>query len=314
MPHPTPTASPEIELLALLRKETPGGDEGQKLYTTRMLSQILQVSEDRLRAWVKAGLIKPAKIDRGVPQFEFRQVAGAKSLCDLLASGVTLGRVRRSLEHLRTWMPDVEQPLEQITVIERSGRLLVRLERGELAETDGGQYHFDFAGEPDPAASPMKIIPGPRTASEWFEQGLEQERHGYLAEAAGSFRQALLNGGPDATICFDLANVLRSLGERQQAMERYLQSVEIDPHFSDAWNNLGLCLGELGKLEESCSAFRRAVDADGDNYRAHYNLADTLDELGRERDAAAHWRKFLHFDSDSQQAQHARERLARKVS
>ena len=208
---------------------------------------------ERLRNWVKAGLIQPAQTEHGVPCFDFRQVAAAKSLCDLLSSGVTLGRVRRSLEHLRTWMPDVDQPLQQLAILERLGPLLVRLEQGDLAETAGGQYHFDFTGEPDPSLSPMKIIPGPRTASEWFEQGLEQERHGYLTEAAGSYRQALLTGGPDAEVCFDLANVLRGLGERQQAMERYLQAVEIDSKFSDAWNNLGLCLAELEKPQEACT-------------------------------------------------------------
>lgn len=305
--------SSESELLSLLRRDLPGG-EGEKLYPAQTLCQILKVPEQRLRNWVKADLIQPVHIDHGVLYFDFKQVAAAKSLCELLTSGVTLGRVRRNLEHLRTWMPDVDQPLQQLAILERNGRLLVRLEQGELAEPDGGQYHFDFTDEPDPSASPMKIIPGPRTASEWFGQGLEQERHGYLAEAAGSYRQALLSGGPDATICFDLANVLRLLGEPQQAMERYLQAVEIDPKFSDAWSNLGLCLSELGKPEEACSAFRRAVDADPENYRAHFNLADTLDELGQTQDAAPHWRAFLRFDTESEHAEHARRRLGRKVS
>jgi len=71
----------------------------------------------------------------------------------------------------------------------------VRLEQDDLAETNG-QYHFDFDLTPD-SNLPMRIVPGPRSAHDWFTQGLEQAQIGLLPEAAGSFRQALLDGGPN---------------------------------------------------------------------------------------------------------------------
>src|SRR5206468_4391763 len=120
------------------------------------------------------------------------------------------------------------------------------------------------------AASPMRIAPGPRTAPEWLAQGLEQEREGYPEEAAASYRQALLVGGPHAQTCLNLANVLRSLGNRPQALERYAQAVEVAPSFADAWNNLGTLLAELGKPDEAVAAFRHALAADPDDARAHY--------------------------------------------
>ena len=38
----------------------------------------------------------------------------------------------------------------------------------------------------------MRLHAGPSTAGQWYEQAIEQEAAGYLAEAVESYRQALL--------------------------------------------------------------------------------------------------------------------------
>jgi tetratricopeptide (TPR) repeat protein len=261
---------------------------------------------------VKAGLIRPAETGpAGVWHFDFRQVSAAKTLVDLARSGVTLGRLRRSLERLRTWMPDAQQPLHQLSLLE-GGRLMVRLEGGDLAEADG-QLHFDFnSGGDEQEVEPgqMRLHAGPATAAQWYEQGVEQQAAGYAAEAVESYRQAMLLGGPDAQVCFDLAHALASLGRREQAAERYAQAVEVRPDFADAWVNLGTVLAELGQRDRACAAFRRALEIDGGDGRAHYNLADTLDEMGLNHEAAPHWEAYLRQDQASRWAAHARRRLA----
>jgi superkiller protein 3 len=155
----------------------------------------------------------------------------------------------------------------------------------------------------------LRIMPGPRTAGDWYEQGIEQEQQGYLAEAAESYRKALLIGGPDARTCFNLANALNGQGKKAQAIERYFQAVEIDSTFGDAWNNLGLVLAETGRKDDACTAFRKALAADWDDVRAHFNLADLLEEMGRTADAVEHWRLYTRLDPTSQWGQHARSRL-----
>jgi DNA-binding transcriptional MerR regulator len=297
----------------------PDGDGGgPQRFTTAGLTELLGVSRERVRAWVRAGLLRPADDARGVWGFDFRQVAAARTLCDLTAAGVTTERIRRSLALLRKFLPHVEQPLEQLAALEKSGggELLVRLAEGDLAEPSG-QLHFEFGGGEDAAdhaagaatGGGMRIAPGPRSAAEWVAQGVEQERDGYLEEAAASYREALLAGGPDAQTSLNLANVLRALGSKHQALERYAQAVEADPAFAAGWNNLGTLLAELGKPEEACDAFRRALTADPDDARARYNLADTLDDLGRPDEAKPHWRAYLRHDADSRWADHARRRL-----
>jgi DNA-binding transcriptional MerR regulator len=114
-----------------------------RLYTTATLCEVLGVAPGRVRAWVKAGLIQPALTRDGVWHFDFRQASAVKTLVDLARSGVTLGRLRRSLEQLRAWLPEADAPLHQLSLLE-NGQLMVRLAEGELAEADG-QLWIDFA-------------------------------------------------------------------------------------------------------------------------------------------------------------------------
>ena len=159
-------------------------------YTLDSLATVLQLPAERLRAWVRAGLIRPVAAQGNLAQFDFRQVSAAKSLCDLLASGVTLGRVRKSLEALRHWRSEAEFPLEQLAILQRSGLLLVRLEDGELAETDG-QYHFDFDHAENTTPPPMPHYRRPAQPPRNGAQAMHQEEQGLLAEAAGSYRRDL---------------------------------------------------------------------------------------------------------------------------
>jgi tetratricopeptide (TPR) repeat protein len=256
-----------------------------------VLAQRLDVPADRIRAWVRAGLLRPARVEHGVWWFDFRQASAAQTLCDLTRKGVSIPRLRKSLEQLRAWVPETAEPLHQLAAIEEYGRLLVRMEQGDLSAADG-QLHFDFPGaeDADVTESPvqtellLRIAGGgvaPRTAADWCAQAVEQEAAGYPAEAAESYREALLVGGPDAQTCFDLGRCLELQGKLERAAERYAQATEVEPRFGDAWNNLGLVLAEFGRSDQAIAALRRVLSLDPRNARAHYNLADLLDGAWR---------------------------------
>jgi DNA-binding transcriptional MerR regulator len=282
-----------------------------RLYTVSTMTELMGISRDQVRAWVRAGLIEPVTVVGGVWYFDFKQVSAAKTILELLNEPrVTVGGLIRQLRHLREWMPDVEQPLAQLSKIQMNGSLLLRLANGELA-ADDGQLHFDFekpADATDTAAPSMRLVM-PMSASEWHHQGVQQEEAGYLAEAVESYREALLTGGPNLQISFDLAHALQQLDRREEAGERYRQIVEADPDHADAWNNLGVLLAQQERPAEACEAFRRALAADQANELARYNLADALDEIGRFDEAADHWRAYLRYDPASPRGAHARSRL-----
>jgi len=283
------------------------GQAIHRLYTMTQLSALLKIPGNQLRRWMAAGLIEASDSTDGVSRFDYSQAVSARGLCRLFSAGVKPARVVRSIRQLASWLPDLERPLHQIAVLERDGELLVRLDDG-LAEP-GGQRCFDFGAAADePHATPLER---PVTANEWFERACRHEDAGQNEEALHAYRQALLAGGPSASVSFNLANVLARLGQVDQAIERYYQCVEIEGDFAEAWNNVGVVLSKLNRLEEGKAAFERAIACNPAYADAHYNLADLLDGLGHNEVAATHWRAYLRHDQQSPWAGYARKRLMR---
>jgi tetratricopeptide (TPR) repeat protein len=278
-----------------------------RLFSTAQLCRLLRVPRDRLRSWLRQGLIRPAETTQGVCLFDFQQVTSLKTLWELSQAGVTAGQIRRSLEQLRQWLAGADEPLAQLALIERDGRLFVRLDEGQLADPSG-QLQFDFAGDASPTIVAGESAAPP--ADDWWERGFEQEERGEWQGAAESYREALLAGGPHPQLCFNLGNVLYALGQKGQAAERFRQAVELERSFSGAWNNLGNVLAELGQMDDALAAFREALEQQPAYADAHYNLADALEQAGRFSEARSHWKAYVRLEPVGPWAQHARRRLS----
>lgn len=285
----------------------------ERLYTTGQLARVLGVPAPRLRAWVRQGLLRPARRVARLEYFDFREVASARALEQLTRAGVRPAELRRGLEALARWLPTAELSLAQLERIER-GPVTVRLEDGRLAEPSG-QLRLGFEEAPEGAVpvDPSAAGEGPalRDGEAWFERGLEAEEDGDLDAAARAYEEALRLDGLDPAICFNLGNVLYSSGRAAEAAHRYLQAAETDPEYVEAWNNLGNVLAELGQAENAVRAYRCALEVSPTYPDAHYNLAEALAGLGRLEEAREHWRAYLAQDPFSRWARRVRERLAR---
>ena len=63
----------------------------QRLYTPRMLADLLDVPVNIIRRWHRRGLIVPARVVHRLPYFDFQEVSTARQLARLLApSGLPL--------------------------------------------------------------------------------------------------------------------------------------------------------------------------------------------------------------------------------
>ncbi len=302
--HPVRVLS-EAELLACLGLDA-GSDLIRGLYTTAELVQLLKVPRDRLRAWMEAGLVKPVESRDGICYFDFRQVSAVKNLSKLTQSGVSVERIRRSLRQLSRWVPDVGNSLSQLGALDDGKKLFLRSEEGRLIEPSG-QIVFEFGEEASPSV--VQVMQNAPTPEQWFEHGCTHEEAARLHEAAKSYRQALLAGGQNADTCFNLANVLYALREKEAAAERYRQAVEVKPSFAEAWNNLGNVLAELGEREEAAAAYQRALTINPGLADAHYNLADILDEQRKPLEARPHWQAYVALEPCGRWADYARKRL-----
>jgi tetratricopeptide (TPR) repeat protein len=240
-----------------------------------------------------------------------------------LAAGVTAAALERKLEDLARYLPDVERPLAQLSIIIEGKEILLR--QGDGLIEPGGQLRFDFGaaeGEehetngPDQQAPPMSIS-AEQAHAERLAQSPDEicrlaadlEDEGQLALAAEMYRAAMAVGGPKAEICFQLAELLYRQGDVAGARERYYMTIELDEDYVEARANLGCVLVESGQIDLAVAAFEGALSYHEDYADVHYHLARALDQLGRESEADEHWRQFLDLAPDSPWADQAHTRL-----
>jgi tetratricopeptide (TPR) repeat protein len=296
------------------------GESGRvrQLYTPAMLAELLDVSVATVRRWHRRGLIVPVEEVHHLPYFDFQEVATARRLAQLVASGASPSWIERKLSELSRYLPQVKRPLAQLQVILEGKHLLLR--QGEGLIDTGGQLWIDFEAleaevEPGgpvtlPFPDRMESTGQVATPGELLEYAERLEDEGHLEQAIEVYRAVLAAGGGQPVVCFQLAELLYRVGDIAAARERYYVAIELDEDFVEARANLGCVLAEEGNLDLAVAAFEGALRYHPDYCDVHYHLARTLDDQGQAADARVHWRRFLDMAPTSPWADEARNRLA----
>ena len=198
-------------------------EEAERLCTPAMLAELLDVPIAIVRRWHRRGLIVPVREVRRLPYFDFREISTARQLAQLLSAGMSPDLIERKLARLARFVPDVERPLAQLSVIVQGKQLLLRQEGG-LVEP-GGQLRIDFdaiaagdsqlsVAEPAPASPPLlSALPSDASARSLLDTAAELEEEGRLEEAAEWCRAAMAATGPTPDTCFQLAELLYRMGD-----------------------------------------------------------------------------------------------------
>jgi tetratricopeptide (TPR) repeat protein len=170
------------------------------------------------------------------------------------------------------------------------------------------------------------------TAGLHCARGLALEAEGRLAEAAASYRQAIVaeptyiaalgnlgnvfkkqNNWAEAEACYkrvlelapgaaqahnDLGHLAQLQGRLGEAVEHYQRAIAAAPNFAEAHTNLGTALLRAGHLEQAASACRRAVELNPNSPEAHADLGAVLKQQGRIEEARASCRTALRLNPD----------------
>jgi tetratricopeptide (TPR) repeat protein len=294
-----------------------------------MLADLLKVSVATIRRWHRRGLIVPVREVHRLPYFDFQEVATARRLAELVAGGASPAAIEKQLAELSRFVPEVERPLAQLSVIVEGQQLLLR--QGEGLIEPGGQMRIDFeslektSAADDPskeddqqhATVPLAAshnLGGAHadladTPADMLQQASHWEDVGRLDLAIELYRAALAAGGPKPEVCFQLAELLYRVGDVTAARERYYMAIEMDEDYVEARANLGCILAETGQTDLAVAAFLGALRFHPDYPDVHYHLARALDELGRTEEATEYWRTFLELAPGSPWADEAHDRL-----
>ena len=147
-------------------------------------------------------------------------------------------------------------------------------------------FAFEQLGKPQEALASYRtaLELDPQCASAHLNLAVTAVRAGDLTAAEAHYRSAL-PGRPTAETHNGLGYVLRRQGRSEEAIAEFRKAVDIDPHFTPAYNNLADALEQAGKLDEAAESYRRAL-AEKPSAAGYSALARVLRELGRPDEAA----------------------------
>ncbi|HXV24120.1 MAG TPA: tetratricopeptide repeat protein [Alphaproteobacteria bacterium] len=201
-----------------------------------------------------------------------------------------LGELLQEPASARTRLPSLTLAPDE------AGRLAQRL-AGRIVELDG-QLRLD-----------LDTPPGKETDA-LFEAAERAEAAHDWAEAEMLYARCLAREPEDATLQFNLGNVLREQGRLAEAGAAFAKATVLDPEMAEAWFNLA-CLAE-GKEQgaEAARRYRRALAIEPDYADALFNLARLETEHERFADALPLWQRYLKLDPTSRWGEIARKGAA----
>ena len=139
---------------------------------------------------------------------------------------------------------------------------------------------------------------------EHYDRGVERLKQNRLDDAEAEFRRAIEVNARDADAWMRLGDTLRKKSDPAAAAKCYEKAIELNPGFSEAYNNLGCMLvllhAEAGRPSE---CFRRAIRIDPASVEAHINLAMALARQGNADEAIQHYQIALTLNPRLEQIQ-----------
>jgi len=273
----------------------------------------LRVTPTRLRSFERMDLVRPAQGADSTASFDFRDLLSLRALVGLLNRGVSMRRIRRSVERVREHWPELDRPLGALRLWDGVQERLVVRHAGSLLDPDG-QLLLDFSDDsavPRPVAElPGAPVPPPLSALAWFERGCQFDAaNGTLPQAIEAYRHALeLDPSLTDAHC-NLGTAHYNRGEREAARLAYEAALQQHGTHREANFNLANLLEEAGRPEAAIHHYKRAVATDPCFSDAHLNLALLYEKIGIPRRGREHWRRYLQLAPDGTWAEVARQRL-----
>lgn len=99
--------------------------------------------------------------------------------------------------------------------------------------------------------------------------------------------------GVSGDLCYNYANILKLLGEHDDAIVWYRAAIERNRNLVPAYNNLGTLLEQLGRIEEAERIYREGLSVDSSHANLNYNLGIVLERTERIPEAETAFRNAI---------------------
>ncbi len=261
-----------------------------KLFSQSEVAKILNLSDRRIRTFVRAGFLAPARDETKSLRFTFQDLLFLKTAKSLLTSRVPARRIVRILSSLKRQLPE-EQHLSSVKIY-ADGRRVVVWDGRARWQPDSGQFLFNFDAQSVIGAArlrPSKRATQDLGADYWFKLGAELEATS-AEEAQGAYRRALEIDPNMADAHLNLGKLYHEAERWNDAETHYRAAVRLSPGDAAPYFNLGVLHEDLKRPREAVECYKEALKRDPDFADAHYNLGLLLENLGNKKEAFTHLR------------------------
>lgn len=108
-------------------------------FSTRQVSRITGLSARQLGYWRKTGLLSPAMQTRGGhARYSFIDLVSLKTASRLIDAGVSVQRIRQCLQSLSRFLPNIDTPLQELSLV-ATGDVVLVLRSGTAFDALTGQ-------------------------------------------------------------------------------------------------------------------------------------------------------------------------------
>lgn len=107
-----------------------------------------------------------------------------------------------------------------------------------------------------------------------FTYGVALYQHGFLDQAAESFRQVTVSKPDDPNAYYNLGTLNLRRNRLEEAKDYLQKTVALKPSFAEAWNNLGMLAAQQGDADEAIKDFQESIRIRPSYFTAHLNLGN----------------------------------------
>jgi tetratricopeptide (TPR) repeat protein len=275
-----------------------------KVYTAKSVARMLDLSVAQVRSYARAGFLEPERGPRGEWRFSFRDLLLLRTAKGLLSARVAPGKIRRALARLKEQLPgDLPLTGLQISaagddVVVRDGDWTWNPTSGQ------GCLDFGNLGPLKPVAPPTAgpQAEGPDSeasmnAEDWAVLGrdLEAAAPDHAREA---YRRSLELRPTSVEVRVWLGRLLHEEGAMTSAEAHFRLALAMKPRDPFALFQLGICLEDQGRTDEAVQAYLETIDVDPACADAYHNLACLYEELGDTTAALEQFKSYRRLTDD----------------
>ncbi|NLM10449.1 MAG: tetratricopeptide repeat protein [Clostridiaceae bacterium] len=134
----------------------------------------------------------------------------------------------------------------------------------------------------------------------YYHLALSQRELKRDKEALKTYERGISVISDNSMLFYNAATLLDEMGDKERAVHYLYKSLEGDELLEDAYNYLGVLLGQLGRYREAVQVFDRGIKVFESSYRLYFNRGIVLEMSRRLEDAALSFAKAYELNQQDQ--------------